>query len=168
MEEILYQKAFQALAHYKVRYLVVGGIAVNLLGVPRMTKDLDLMLDLEKKNISRLLQAMKRLGYKPRVSVNAADLADESMRKKWTKEKGAVVFTFQDPRPPHDQIDIFLENPIDFKQARGRGNIIKAAKLSIPVVSFNDLIKLKSKAGRLQDQADIAMLHKVMREKQED
>jgi len=34
-----------------VRYIVVGGIAVNLYGIPRMTYDIDLMLDLEDKNL---------------------------------------------------------------------------------------------------------------------
>ncbi len=38
-----YDEVFRALSAKKARYLVAGGVAVNLLGVPRMTADLDLI-----------------------------------------------------------------------------------------------------------------------------
>jgi hypothetical protein len=40
-----------ALQKHRVRYLVVGGIAVNLPGVPRMTGGLDLVVDLSPDNV---------------------------------------------------------------------------------------------------------------------
>ncbi|PIX26488.1 MAG: hypothetical protein COZ68_01110 [Deltaproteobacteria bacterium CG_4_8_14_3_um_filter_43_13] len=48
-----------------VRYIVVGGIAVNLYGIPRMTYDIDLMLDLEDKNLKKFLKLLKSWGFKP-------------------------------------------------------------------------------------------------------
>jgi hypothetical protein len=41
MERVFYEDVFRALNRHRVRYLIVGGIAVNLSGVPRMTRDLD-------------------------------------------------------------------------------------------------------------------------------
>jgi hypothetical protein len=38
------QELLQALAEAEVRYCIVGGVAVNLHGVPRMTYDLDLVV----------------------------------------------------------------------------------------------------------------------------
>jgi hypothetical protein len=35
-----YEKAFSTLRRQRVRYLIAGGMAVNLHGVPRFTKDL--------------------------------------------------------------------------------------------------------------------------------
>ncbi|MEI8191455.1 MAG: hypothetical protein WCI75_17210 [candidate division NC10 bacterium] len=39
MERIFYEVIFRTLNRHHVRYLIVGGLAVNLLGVPRMTED---------------------------------------------------------------------------------------------------------------------------------
>lgn len=44
-----YELVFRNLNKKKVRYVVIGGIAVNLHGIPRATADLDLMVDLEKE-----------------------------------------------------------------------------------------------------------------------
>src|SRR5690349_20452283 len=93
MERIFYEDVFRALNRHGVRYLVVGGVAVNLSGVPRMTKDLDLMLDLSVGNLKLFLSAVRELGYRPRAPVALEDFADESKRGAWRREKGAVVFT---------------------------------------------------------------------------
>ena len=41
---------FRALEREGVRYLVVGGVAINLHGAERMTSDVDLMLALDAEN----------------------------------------------------------------------------------------------------------------------
>lgn len=66
MERVFYEDVFRALNRHGVRYLIVGGVAVNLSGVPRMTKDLDLMLDLSPGNLALFLSAVRDLGYRPR------------------------------------------------------------------------------------------------------
>jgi len=161
MDQAMYESVFRALARHRVRYLVVGGIAVNLHGIPRFTKDLDLMIDLDRDNVLRFVKAMTKLRYRPRVPVSAEDLASEEMRVKWIHDKGALVFTFQDPRPPHLQVDVFLENPLDFKAAYRKRKLVRGADLALPVASSDDLIKMKQRANRAQDQADIAMLRKL-------
>lgn len=42
-----FTKILKELNKYKVKYIAVGGIAVNLHGIPRMTYDLDLLVKLE-------------------------------------------------------------------------------------------------------------------------
>ncbi len=78
MERVFYEDVFRALNRHGVRYLVVGGVAVNLLGVPRMTKDLDLMLDLSSENLKLFLSALNDLGYRPRAPVPLEEFADAS------------------------------------------------------------------------------------------
>lgn len=56
---MIYVEVFRRLQEEGVRYLVVGGLAMNLHGIPRMTADIDLYVDLEKVNASRFLAAMK-------------------------------------------------------------------------------------------------------------
>ena len=43
---MFYEKIFRQFKLEDIHYLVVGGIAVNLYGVPRATQDLDLMIEL--------------------------------------------------------------------------------------------------------------------------
>jgi hypothetical protein len=48
---MLYEALFRGLHGAQVRYLIVGAVAVNLHGVPRMTADLDLMVELTDRNL---------------------------------------------------------------------------------------------------------------------
>jgi len=43
----------------KIRYLLCGGVAVNLYGVPRTTVDLDLILDLSHENLKNFIFTIK-------------------------------------------------------------------------------------------------------------
>jgi len=62
-----YIDIFRRLNENKVKYIVVGGLAVNFYGIPRMTYDIDLLLDLEEKNLSRFLALLKTWGFKPKM-----------------------------------------------------------------------------------------------------
>ena len=44
-----YLELFSKLEQFKVRYLICGGLAVNIYGIPRMTADIDLLLDFTEK-----------------------------------------------------------------------------------------------------------------------
>ena len=158
---MLYEDVFRKLETTGIRYLVVGGIAVNLYGYARLTVDLDLMLDLSQDNLLKVVHAMEALGYVPRAPVNARDLASDEKRKSWVKEKGALVFTFIDPKVPFRQIDIFLENPVDFEQAYKRRKQFELKNIQVPAVSIDDLIQMKSGAARPRDQEDIQHLREI-------
>lgn len=167
MERVFYEDVFRALNRHGVRYLIVGGVAVNLSGVPRMTKALDLMLDLSAGNLKLFLSAVKDLGYRPRSPVAAEEFADAGRREAWRREKGAVVFTLDDPRDPLAQVDVFLENPIDFEEAYEGRQRLEAGDMTLAVASIEHLIRLKERANRLQDRSDVAMLRKVQDEQRE-
>lgn len=167
MDRVFYESVFRVLGRHQVRHLIVGGVAVNLLGVPRMTNDLDLMLDLREDNVLRFIASMRELGYKPRAPVPAEELASLEKRAAWAREKNAVVFTFVDTQAPHLQIDIFLENPVDFDRAYAARQELRAEDLTLHVISLEHLIQMKTTANRLQDQADIAMLNKIQDERLE-
>jgi hypothetical protein len=110
---------------------------------------------------------MDALKFVPRVPVPLRDVLDARNRKAWQDEKGALVFTVAGNAPPYDQVDIFLDNPIDFAHAYARRTDIPVADFVVPVVAVSDLIALKETAGRLQDQADVAMLRKLENERKD-
>ena len=157
-----YLTIFKELNKQKIDYLVVGGLAVNFHGIPRMTYDIDLMILLDPLNIRRIVLKLLDWGYRPGVPVNPEDLADEVIRTSWIKEKGMRALNFYHESQPIGAIDLVIDLPISYDQLRERAIIIELQGEKIPVVSIHDLIKLKMKAGRKQDLSDVEHLKKIL------
>jgi len=160
----LFIKLFASLNRGSVKYMVVGGIAVNLYGIERSTADIDIVLKLEKANVLRFIKLAKRLGLKPKVPVKLDDFVDPEKRDSWISEKGMTVFSLYDPKTPFFLIDIFVESPFDFDEVYRRRKKIRSADAVIPVVPINELILMKEKSNRPQDRADVFYLRKIMKE----
>jgi len=156
-----YAEVFERLQKDGVRYLVVGGIALVLHGVVRLTGDLDLMIDLEENNLEKFLKAVGALGYRPKSPVRAEDFADKDIRKKWVKEKNMKVFSFIHGKDDYKIIDIFPENPISFAGSYSKKQIVEARGIRINVISVEDLVALKKMSAREQDLKDIEMLKEL-------
>ena len=62
---MFYLDLFRALQKHEVRYVVVGGVAINLHGVERATMDADLVLAMDQANLQRFLKAASELALKP-------------------------------------------------------------------------------------------------------
>lgn len=164
---MIYEEIFRELNNRKVNYLVVGGIALVLHGVVRLTADLDLIVNMENDNLSRFVSAMKYLGYKPRVPVKAEEFIDPEKREIRKKEKGMQVFSFYDPKKSMSLVDVFVDEPIEYQKLESEKISVKAGDIQIPVVSKRHLIQLKKISGRPQDLADIKALKEVMKLDQE-
>lgn len=54
---------FRCFEHHDVHYVVIGGIAAVLHGVPRATFDLDLLIEATLSNAQRLLAALAEAGF---------------------------------------------------------------------------------------------------------
>lgn len=157
---VSYKSIFQALHRANVRYLVAGGVAVNLHQVIRATMDLDLIVHLERDNVVRFVAVMGELGFIPRVPVKPEDFADEKIRESWIEEKNMVVFSFINPTNPLEVIDVFVREPKPFSDLYEHHQAVKAFEMTIPVLSLEDLIALKKEAGREKDFYDIKLLEK--------
>ncbi|OGC04244.1 hypothetical protein A2276_06560 [candidate division WOR-1 bacterium RIFOXYA12_FULL_43_27] len=156
-----YLEVFNKLNKAKVRYLVVGGVALVLHGVVRLTADLDLFVDLEENNLNKLLKALAELGYKPRLPVSPTDFANRAIRENWIKEKNMLVFTFLHSKDDFKVIDVFVNEPIPFDRAYSNRQTLKAQGVTIKTISFKDLIALKKISAREQDLKDIEMLEEL-------
>jgi len=161
--QIFSEKLFRELDKTKVKYLVVGGVACVLHGVVRLTRDLDLFVDLERDNLKKFLGVIKEMGYKPRVPVPIMDFADESKRKYWMQNKHMLVFSFYHPRNIYETIDVFVYEPIKFETANRDRKVFNAKGTKIPVVSIRNLKKLKKLSGRPQDLADVKALEDIVK-----
>jgi len=59
---IFYEDVLRALDAAAIRFVLVGGVAVILHGVPRTTADLDLVIDLEEGNVRRFVGSCRSSG----------------------------------------------------------------------------------------------------------
>ncbi len=158
---MFYEDVFAALQAHEVRYLVVGAFAMNLHGAPRMTADLDLVVDLGRDNVTRLVAALENAGYRPRLPVPATDLLDEQKRAAWIAEKHLVAFTFLNPKVPYQEVDVLLRSPVPFEDADRAKRVFSSGPLRLPIMSIDHLIHMKRQTGREQDRSDIDVLERI-------
>ena len=163
---MLYEALFRGLAAARIRYVVVGGVALVLHGVVRFTADLDLLVALNPENLDAFLEAMEDLGYKPKLSLLAKAFADPQMRAEWKEMRGMQVFTFYHPQRPVELVDVFIDEPIDFAAVERDERIFTARGVEIPAISISHLKQLKALSGRPQDLADIQALEELERDEE--
>ncbi len=154
-----------ALNRSRVRYLVVGGVAVVLHGHLRTTMDLDLVIELQAENVRQALEALGGLGLQPIVPVPLTAFADPATRKSWVEDRNMIVFSLWHPSKPTLKIDIFVSEPFDFDEAYKRAARVDLGRTEATVVALDDLIALKRDAGRPQDLADVESLALLRRSK---
>lgn len=157
-----YITIFQALNDAEIRYIVVGGIAVNLHGVERATADVDLVVYLERENLLRFAKVMTSLGYRPKVPVKAEAFADEELREQWITEKHMLVFSFINLKEPLELIDVLVRHPLPFESMYKNRVQQKALGTIIPIAGLEDLIELKRAAGRPKDLFDLGLLEALL------
>ncbi len=162
-----FEKIFKVLNQHQVRYVVIGGVAVNLHGFARATGDLDVAVSLTDKELNKFIAAVKALGLVPRVPVRLEDLADAKKREEWIHEKNMLVFSVYNPKDPMDQIDVMIQSVVDFENLFKDRVIMKEGEFEIPVASIENLIVLKQHAGRQRDKIDIQALREIQELKNE-
>lgn len=149
----------QALNASQVKYLLVGGLAVNAHGYVRFTQDIDLVIWLDPENINRAFPALAAVGYRPQQPITADDFGNESLREQWRKNKGMVVLKMWNDQDPATVLDIFVYEPFDFKTEYARARIEELEfGIDVPVVSLGTLIRMKEEAGRAKDIIDLEHL----------
>lgn len=151
-----------------VRAVVVGGVAVVLHGHPRLTVDLDLVVDLSPDNLRATLAVLGEQGLVPRLPVPAEQFADPGTRERWRRERGLEVFTLHDPTDPRREVDLFAEPPVPFEELWSASRTVDVAGVPVRVASIEHLIAMKRAAGRAQDHADIEALEALQREDGDD
>jgi hypothetical protein len=157
----LYGDVFEALERAGVRHVVVGGIAVVLQGHVRSTVDLDLVVDLAVEPAAAAMAALVGVGLVPRLPVEATDFADPEIRRGWVETKNLQVFSFHDPCNPLREVDVFATHPLPFDELLERSVLKHVDGVAVRVASVDDLIVMKSKAGRPQDLEDIEALRRL-------
>ncbi len=159
---MFYLDLFRELKEGHVRYLLIGGMAVNLHGAERMTMDVDLMLALDGANLDRFLAVAKRLALEPVPPVALGDLRDNAKVEGWVREKRMLALQLRPPDPAAPSVDVLVRPSIPFDPAFERRTIVDIQGVSIDLASPADLISLKTGTGRLIDESDVRALRRIL------
>jgi hypothetical protein len=155
-----FEAIFAALQATGARYVVVGGVAVNLHGYQRFTKDVDLVVELIPDQTLRVLQALESLGFRPSIPVRTADFANPDIRESWVSEKGMMVFQmFSDTS--RVTVDIFAQYPVAFDALYSESTTVSLPGASLRIASIDHLMQMKRQAGRPQDLLDLEKLEMI-------
>jgi len=153
-----------ALNAAEVRYLIVGGLAVNAHGYLRATRDLDLVMQLESANLRRGLECLFEIGYRLAIPVSVEDFADVSKREAWRVEKGMIVLKLWSDDHRRTPVDVFVYEPFDFSEEFEKACLSELQPgIFARIVSLKALIEMKLVAGRPHDLMDIEELRRVER-----
>lgn len=159
---MFYLNLFKALHQHQIDYLLVGDLAMNLHGVPRMTMDVDLVIALEPDNVAKLIACAEALSIYPNVPVKLQDIADKHVREALFKEKHLIALSLISKAPATPAVDILMHHPLDFKQAFANKVERDIAGTPVFIASIEDMITLKKAAGRAQDLSDISHLERFL------
>lgn len=139
----LLKGVFASFQKHKVKYLVIGGVAAVMHGVPRATFDLDILIEATQENAQHLLDALVEVNFGTATMISAKELVAHE------------ITIFQD----RVRIDVQTSTPgIDFKSAWERRETMQYQEQSFYVVSRQDLIASKRAAGRNVDLEDVRLL----------
>ncbi len=153
-----YKHVFEALDEAGVEYIIVGGVAMNLLGCPRFTNDIDVLLALDPVNINKMNAAMNELGYEQRIPLALDELGDEKRAVQLVEERNLLAYTFYNPKEPLYSVDVIVDASLQFHLYKKHAVYKEVWGMSLPVVSIDDLIGLKQKSDREKDALDVATL----------
>jgi hypothetical protein len=138
---------FSSFQKHNVKYLVIGGIASVLHGVPRATFDLDILIEPTPENTKRLLEALHDAGLGTALLTNVEEmLANE-------------ITIFEDKV----RVDVQMSTPgLHFEEAWNNKNTMDYQGQKFFVVSKQDLIASKQAAGRKVDLEDVRLLEQTV------
>ncbi|TGL75687.1 DUF6036 family nucleotidyltransferase [Leptospira jelokensis] len=138
-----------------IPFAIVGGYAVAIHGVARGTFDLDVITEISEENFLKMESILGSIGLKSILPISATEIFRNL--ELYQREKNLIAWNFVNPERQRESLDIILTEDI-------RNCKIEQAKTdfaSLPVISLEDLIRMKSKTNRAQDIEDVRALRKL-------
>jgi hypothetical protein len=134
----------------KVKYLTIGGFAVNIYGYGRNTGDIDIFIEDSIENRENLREALKQLGIGDFENIKTMQFVPG-----WTD----ITLNF------NLRLDIMtsvkgLEN-INFQELSDKAYIAEINEIPVYFIDYDNLIIAKKASNRPKDQLDIEELEKI-------
>jgi predicted nucleotidyltransferase len=140
-----------------VDFVVIGGVAVVLLGSARYTKDLDITYETDRPNLDALGEVLIELHARLRgVDEELPFVPDGPTLRR------AMLLTLETDA---GWLDLLADPPGGprYRELRANAMAVDLDGFSVRVAHIDDMIAMKKAAGRLQDMADIEELEAIKR-----
>ena len=149
-----FEKLLAGLARTGVDFALVGGLAVVLNGFNRNTNDVDILVDSDPANISRMLDHLKTWG------------------EGWARELSPADFDSGEVGSIRIQEEFVLDVFVRMRERslndfRPRLRFLQSDDVRIPYLSAEDLIYCKATSWREKDHLDISAL-KILIDRESD
>ena len=149
---------FAVLTAARIRFVIVGDLALVLHGLDRLTADVDLAVDLSTDAAKDVVRALTDGGYRAIAPVDPMSLADPNLRREWQATRGMKVFSFWDTTNTRPTVDVMLSPVVPFEDLWSDATTARIGGVEVRIASISHLIQMKQEAGRPQDLADIERL----------
>lgn len=153
-------EVLQTLSQEGIDFIIVGGVAARLHGSTRLTQDLDIVPRLETESWKKLIGVISQLNTQPRIPESLERIADVNNIRKWMVEKNMLAVSFRSPRADVE-IDLLISESDRFDELFSRASTVTLDGQIFHVASIDDLIDMKTKAGRDRDLYDIEILKAI-------
>jgi hypothetical protein len=138
-----FQRALESFRKHDVQYVVIGGVAAIVHGVPRSTFDLDILIRADEGNARRVLDALLEAGLGTAALTDAKNLLAQE------------ITVFDD----YVRIDVQTRTPgLAFETAWKNRLVVSHRDIHANIASLPDLIASKKAAGRPIDLEDVRLL----------
>ena len=138
-----------ALAEARVEYLLVGGAAINLHGIVRMTERVDLLVRPTHESLERLITALRAVWTDPELDdLTAEELLGDSPTLRYGPPGGGLV------------VDVLTRIGERFRYDDLEGETILVDGVPVRVATPRTLVRMKRGTLRPVDQADAEALRR--------
>jgi predicted nucleotidyltransferase len=146
------RELLERLVEAEVRFVLVGGLAVNAWGYLRATRDVDVVPDPDRDNLERLDALLRGLGG--RVDVGGRLLGSESIATFLRTGDRTLVMT------ELGQVDILqgLPQVPRFEDLEKQARDVEIEGLAVRVCSLDHLLAMKRASDRPRDLEDVEAL----------
>lgn len=143
-----------ALEKEKVEYVLIGGLAVILYGLPRLTQDIDIFIEPDENNISKLRAALQSLYHDESINeITLPELTRYSVIRYGT--------------PEGFNIDIITQLGERFSYADLEYQVMRFDGHQLRVATPQTLFELKKDTLRPIDKSDIRFLRELIKKNKE-
>lgn len=146
-----FNKVLAALERHKVDYILIGGYAVALYGIPRATNDIDIFVKPEEENFRKLRSALKEVFNDPSVDEIRLSSKEEYQVTRYGTPEGYGI-------------DILVQLGELFNYSNLKFHEIEIEKIKVRVADLDSLIELKENTMRSIDKEDLHYLKKLKKD----
>jgi hypothetical protein len=160
-------RALRVLDEHRVRFVVIGGFAADLLGAPLNTNDLDVCYDTSPENTLRMAAALNELGAERRT--DRVDTGTPFVLDGPTLAAGHS-FTFDTLAGSVDVVAT-PRGTAGFPDLATKAVAVSVGDFDIPLVALADLMRMKRASYRIKDKMQLevlAVLQEMIEEAEQD